>query len=92
MVIKKILIPVENARHICGRPFTLQEKAQILIDSLNTFGRNESEKCETIKLVKRILAQSNMKMIPYMLYFYLNSRGANEFWYNIQSAKTAEDK
>ena len=83
MAIKKILIPVENAYHICGRPFTLQEKAQIMIDSLKTFGRNESEKYETIKLVKRILANSNMKMVPYMLYFYLNSRGANEFWYNI---------
>jgi hypothetical protein len=82
LCINRILKPVSEAKHFIGTQFSKIEQIETIIRSLVIFGERETETSVSVKLIRKILSLENKKMIPYLLYFYLNSRGADEFCYN----------
>jgi hypothetical protein len=69
-----------NVLHRNGVPFTTDEKAAILSNSLKSFGKEESKMSIQAGLIKRIFQQSKKENIPKLLYFFLNSKGSDTFW------------
>jgi len=81
MSVNRLLTPFTNVKHINGNQFTLLEKCSCMVDGLITFSRKEANCSETAHLIRKILRVENIRMIPLVLYFFLNSRGVDEFWY-----------
>ena len=69
-----------------GRAFTEEEKANLLSSTLKTFGDSEAQKSIQVKNINKIFKYTNKEAIPHLLYFYLNSKGSDTFWYD--STKT----
>jgi len=79
--VNRLLRPFTNVKHLNGIQFTLLEKCRCMVDGLISFGRKEANCSDTAHLIRKILSVESMRMIPLLLYFFLNSRGADEFWY-----------
>jgi len=80
--INELISSFGDVRHYDGRSFTVSEKVAILSQTLKSFGDSVAKESVHVELIKRIFKVNKRESIPYFLYFYLNSKGSNTFWYN----------
>ena len=70
-----------------NRPFTETEKAKALSAALKSFGKNEAQKSIQVRNINKIFDFTRKEAIPHLLYFYLNSKVSDTFWYDSTNTK-----